>query len=71
MSFDPGPLATVPAEPAGDRWTLVSGKDPRHPRELVRASLSDPDRSARRTPGECDRDLGTTGYAQQLGVGVR
>jgi len=63
MSFDPGPLAAVHAESAGDRWTLVFVKDLRHPPEKVWEALTDPERVGRWAPFECDRDLGTTGPA--------
>jgi uncharacterized protein YndB with AHSA1/START domain len=63
MSFDPGPLAAVHGESAGDRWTLVFVKDLRHPPEKVWAALTDPERVARWAPFACDRDLGTTGPA--------
>ena len=61
--FDPGPLAEVDCEPAGERWTLVFIRDLRHRPEKVWAALTDPAQLARWSPFTADRALDDTGPA--------
>jgi uncharacterized protein YndB with AHSA1/START domain len=61
--FDPGPLADLAVEPAGDRWTAVFVRDLRHPVERVWAALTEPGQLAAWAPFTADRDLATTGAA--------
>lgn len=63
MSFDPGPLADVTYEAAGERWTLVFVKTLRHPPEQVWAALTDPAQLNAWAPFTADRDLGSPGDA--------
>ena len=60
-TFDPGPLAHVGCEPAGEHWTLVFIRDLPHPPEKVWKALTDPSRLAQWSPFTADRDLGETG----------
>jgi uncharacterized protein YndB with AHSA1/START domain len=61
--FDPGPLADVGCERAGDRWTLVFIRDLRHPPQKVWAALTEPGRLAQWAPYTADRDLTAPGAA--------
>lgn len=62
-NFDPGPIAEVHYEAAGDRWTLVFVRDLRHPRESVWAALTQPGQLSEWAPFLAGRDLGTVGEA--------
>jgi hypothetical protein len=61
--FDPGPLADLAVEPAGDRWTAVFVRELRHPVDRVWAALTEPGQLAAWAPFTADRDLGTIGTA--------
>jgi uncharacterized protein YndB with AHSA1/START domain len=61
--FDPGPLADVAVEPAGDRWTAVFVRELRHPVNRVWAALTEPGQLAAWAPFTADRDLATVGPA--------
>jgi uncharacterized protein YndB with AHSA1/START domain len=61
--FDPGPLADLAVEPAGDRWTAIFVRELRHPVERVWSALTEPGQLAAWAPFLADRDLGTVGEA--------
>ena len=66
MSFDPGPLAAVHGESAGDRWTLVFVKDLRHPPERDPIAVI----RGRAAYGYGFDEL-QDGYSRELGVPIR
>jgi uncharacterized protein YndB with AHSA1/START domain len=61
--FDPGPLAHLRVEPAGERWTAVFVRDLHHPVERVWAALTDPGQLTAWAPFTADRNLATVGAA--------
>jgi uncharacterized protein YndB with AHSA1/START domain len=63
FAFEPGPLAPVECETAGDHPTLVFVKDLRHPPERVWAALTDPAELSAWAPYTSDRNLGQVGDA--------
>ncbi len=54
---DPGPLADVSVQQAGEKWTVVFVRELRHPPERVWAALTDADQLGEWAPFVADHDL--------------
>jgi len=61
--FQPGPLADVDCQPAGERATLVFVRTFAHPPEAVWAALIEPDQLRQWAPFTTDRNLARAGEA--------
>jgi uncharacterized protein YndB with AHSA1/START domain len=65
-----GPASGAEVRKDGDKWTLILVRDLRHPPAKVWEALTDPAQLREWAPFDADRNLGATGTAQLVTVGM-